>query len=123
MLFVGVFVGDLAARAEARFSASARTWACTRSDSASASATAAGPVAMTASCVAANVLIQWQGSDGTQTNPGVCKKILDLMTLDDADDVHVHVHVHVKMPHVHVSRGFIADVVVTYAKYNCKDPS
>ena len=44
---------------------------------------------MTASCVAANVLIQWQGCDGTQAIPGVCKKILALMTLDDADDVQV----------------------------------
>jgi hypothetical protein len=107
MLFVGVFVGDLAARAEARFSASARTWACTRSDSASASATAAGPVAMTASCVAANVLIQLAGvrRHGTHVNPIECKKILALMTLDDADDVHVHVHVHVKLPHVDVHAG------------------
>jgi hypothetical protein len=108
MLFVGVFVGDLAARAEARFSASARTWACTRSDSASASATAAGPVAMTASCVAANVLIQLAGvrrHARESLNPRECKKILALMTLDDADDVHVHVHVHVKLPHVDVHAG------------------
>jgi hypothetical protein len=51
---------------------------------------------------------------GHRANPGVCKKILDLMTLDDADDVHVQVHVHVKLPNVHVSRGFIAVVVVVY---------